>query len=454
MQFFRFRIVPNCASRNSSFLSSISRSSKHQYRSIAAHSESQPSLTHLESHAPPTGPEGVYIHLPFCKRRCYYCDFPIQVIGSRTSKSTNGVFTDYVNLLETEIQRSPIVGTGTLKTISFGGGTPSLMPPGHLERLINCLNERFDFTSDLEMSLEADPGTFGLTQLEEYVKIGVTRFSLGVQSFDSDVLSNCGRSHSIHDIYRAVTDLQTLAPNSWSLDLISGLPHVDLDRWRFTLQEAIGCQPDHMSIYDLQVEVSTPFNRWYSMGYEPLPSMDQAAEMYKLAVELLSAAGYDHYEISNYAKEGHRSRHNLLYWKNRPFYAFGLGATSCTNGVRISRPKKLKEYASWVANLPQGHSEPFTWTEDVFETIMLHLRLKDGLNLEHFCELHGIEKLKKVIMAIEEFTIRGLVECLDHDHQLVPWSEDLSRISRIRLNDPDGFLISNEILSTIFTHLE
>lgn len=443
----RFRVLPRCSLDNSRSLFTQTLS-KRLPRDPTATSQFQTPKTDSKIDGNPTGPEGVYVHLPFCKRRCFYCDFPIQVIGKQDIEASRSVFSDYIHLLETEIQRSPLIGASTLHTISFGGGTPSLIPPKDLARIVKTLKNKFSFANDVEISLEADPGTFDLRKLQEYVEIGVSRFSLGVQSFDDDVLRNCGRSHSLQDVQTAIEDLQRLQPPSWSLDLISGLPKVDTEQWKLTLNRALDAQPDHLSIYDLQVEASTAFGRWYVPGVAPLPCLDTCAEMYSLAVEALTQAGFEHYEISNFAKEGHRSKHNLLYWKNRPFYAFGLGATSCTNGVRFTRPKRMLEYASWVEEMPQSEWEPFSWKEDIFETLLLHLRLKDGLNLDLFERLHGSEALVTLLSASEEFLKQGLMESMDQREA------DLkeSKISNIRLKDPEGFLISNEILSSIFTY--
>ena len=172
------------------------------------------------------------------------------------------------------------------------------------------------------MSMEADPGTFDRGKLSQFLSLGVNRISLGVQAFDDVTLQLCGRSHTLEDVWQAIRDIQSSDVPSWSLDLISGLPHASLESWQKSLEMAIECRPDHLSVYDLQIEEGTLFGRRYRPETSPLPSNDLSAEMYILASKLLRKAGYEHYEISNYARDGHRCRHNMTYWTHRPFYGF------------------------------------------------------------------------------------------------------------------------------------
>ncbi len=173
--------------------------------------------------------------------------------------------------------------------------------------------------------MEIDPGTFALEQVQGYKTAGVNRVSLGVQAFQSELLEVCGRSHTVADVHKAVELVHRAGFQNFSLDLISGLPHQTLEHWQASLEQAIALSPTHLSCYDLTIEPGTPFNRQYSPGSSPLPSDETTAEMYRMAQRLLTAAGYDHYEISNYAKPGYQCRHNRVYWENRSFYGFGMG---------------------------------------------------------------------------------------------------------------------------------
>lgn len=395
------------------------------------------------------GPKSAYVHLPFCKRRCRYCDFPIQVLGKRESKSSPDLVSEYVKQLCVEIKRTPVLGE-ELDTVFFGGGTPSLVRPRELGLIISALRDRFGFSPEMEMSMEADPGTFDRTKLGDYKSLGVNRISLGVQSFNDYILQLCGRSHNSKDVLEAISDIKSVGVESWSLDLISGLPHVDLKSWEETLKTAIDCDPDHVSVYDLQLEKGTAFYRWYQPETEPLPSQDLSAEMYCKASDVLRSSGYEHYEISNYARNGHRCRHNLVYWRNEAFYGFGMGATSYVSNVRFSRPRRLKEYLEWVDRFQELPAVEDQSAEDVLDTLMLNFRLSDGVHLESFMMRHGEEAESKLKSSVEEYCKTGLVQCLDSFANPIKWKGTWSGVDRLRLSDPSGFLISNDILANIF----
>lgn len=236
--------------------------------------------------APPSAVEPVtsaYVHLPFCRRRCFYCSFDIQVLGDRGGDSRLRAVTSYVDAVVADVAACPLP-CGPLRTVFFGGGTPSLVPPAQLARVLAALRARCGLAPDAEVSLECDPGTFSRASLEAYLALGVTRINVGVQSFDQDALAVAGRAHSAEDVANALADVKAANPPSWGLDLISGLPHVSAAQWDATLAAAVAVAPHHVSVYDLQVEPRTLFGRRYVPGKFPLPGEGAAADMYRAAV--------------------------------------------------------------------------------------------------------------------------------------------------------------------------
>ena len=382
-------------------------------------------------------PTAAYIHIPFCRRRCYYCDFPVFVVGDRHNGSTSGNIQLYVEQLGREIATQTNYHQ-PLETIFFGGGTPSLLTVEQLGQILELLSNKFGIASGAEISMEIDPGTFDLTQIQGYLQAGVNRVSMGVQAFQDDLLTVCGRSHSVADIYAAVELFHQGGVQNWSLDLISGLPQQTIANWEASLKCAIDLNPSHISCYDLIVEAQTPFAKQYKPGDKPLPSDENTAQMYRIAQQTLTVAGYDHYEISNYAKPGDQSRHNLTYWYNLPYYAFGMGAASNLEEQRFTRPRKTQEYYQWVADGCNWQaSAAITTAEDRFlETLMLGLRLSRGVDLRSIESEFGTDKVTSLLKCLERYTRSGWVEHVDN---------------YLKLSDPEGLLFSNVVLTEIFS---
>jgi oxygen-independent coproporphyrinogen-3 oxidase len=392
-------------------------------------------------------PRAAYLHIPFCRRRCYYCDFPISVVGDRLRGETSGMMADYVTTLCQEIQPTPPLGP-PLDTIFFGGGTPSLLASDQLARIVQTLETQFGIAPDAEFSMEMDPGTFNQAQLQSFLAVGVNRISLGGQAFQDEHLKNCGRSHQVTDIYRAIELLHQAQVKNFGLDLISGLPQQTLEDWQDSLTQACDLQPTHLSTYDLVLEPTTVFGKRYHPGQTPLPSDDLAAQMYRLSAHYLGDRGYDHYEISNFARPGYRCRHNLVYWHNQSYYGFGMGATSYLNHRRFSRPTTRAAYAHWLAAGGIAASQNLAQTERgdrLFETLMLGLRLREGLDLEGLIETYGAELRAPLMEAIQPFCAAGLIEDIDLS---------APHPSRLALSDPEGFLLSNTILVEIWDALD
>jgi putative oxygen-independent coproporphyrinogen III oxidase len=389
-------------------------------------------------------PTAAYIHIPFCRRRCYYCDFPVFVVGDRQNGATSGNIQLYVEQLGQEISAQTNYDR-PLETIFFGGGTPSLLTVEQLGQILEWLSTKFGIANGAEISMEIDPGTFDLAQIQGYLQAGINRVSIGVQAFQDNLLTVCGRSHSVADIYAAVELLHQGGVQNWSLDLISGLPQQTIADWEASLKCAIDLNPNHISCYDLIVEAQTPFAKQYEPGNTPLPSDENTAQMYRIAQQNLTAAGYDHYEISNYAKPDYQCRHNLTYWHNLPYYAFGMGAASNLDDRRFTRPRKTQEYYQWIADGCNWKEAPNTSAEDRFlETLMLGLRLSRGVSLRSIESEFGIDKVTSLLKCLERYQRSGWVEIVTVE----------SGDRWLKLSDPEGLLFSNVVLTEIFSQDE
>lgn len=356
-----------------------------------------------------------------------------------------GTIAEYVDVLCEEIRTA--AADRALETVFFGGGTPSLLSAQQLATILETVDRQLGISAEAEISIEIDPGTFDLSRLQGYKAAGVNRVSLGVQSFHPELLAACGRTHTPADIYAAVDLIHQVNLPNFSLDLISGLPHLTPERWQDSLQQAIDLAPTHLSIYDLTVEPGTAFDRWYTAGVAPLPSDEMTAQMYRLAQQILGNAGYEHYEISNYARSGYQCRHNRVYWENRSYYGFGMAAASYVNGQRYTRPRKRREYYQWVQQLQQQGGAidcpPVTPEDLLLDTLMLGLRLADGLSLSALTEQFGAAIVAEILACLQPYRESGWMEI-----------EEGSEGDRIRLSDPEGFLFSNVVLTALFKRFQ
>lgn len=403
-------------------------------------------------------PTSAYVHIPFCRRRCYYCDFPISVVGDRATGLNSGAIAEYVAVLCQEIKITPILNK-SLQTVFFGGGTPSLLSVVQLEKIIDTLDRHFGIAEGAEISMEMDPGTFTREQIQGYRNAGINRISLGVQAFQEELLAVCGRSHDLNDIFAAVELIRQVGVPDLSLDLISGLPHQRIEDWQASLAAVLEIAPTHISCYDLVVESVTAFGRKYHPGENPLPADETTAQMYRLARDILTSAGYEHYEVSNYALPGHQCRHNRVYWENRPYYGFGMGAASYLEGCRFTRPRRKDEYYKWVeAFIPAGGvwaGEKISENDLLLETLMLGLRLADGLSLARLRAEFGENIWAEIWQILAPYYCQGWVEVMGREGKVLEgaWGDDLPMDGRLRLSDPEGFLFSNRILADLFSRL-
>lgn len=391
--------------------------------------------------------------------------------------------TAYVDMLCREIEATPRLNDDDrpLQTIFFGGGTPSLISLKCLSQALTLLDRRYGISTDAEISIEADPGTFTIDQLRSYRSLGITRASVGAQAFQDELLQTCGRAHDVCDIYKAIEAMHAADMPTWSLDLMSGLPGLTMDSWEYSLNAAMDASPHHISVYDLQLEEKTPFGKKYRPGVSPLPSDEETAAMYCAASHILrNQGGFEHYEVSNYAKLGHRCKHNMVYWEGGQYYAFGMGAASYMQGHRFSRPRQLKSYTEWVMSLEErkkesrggqpivpGSEGPIETEEDrLTDTIMLRLRLRDGLDLDQIARefKNGRDIITAIMDCLKERIEMGhvatVLESSSSDDEKYSSNNGFGKRhgdkkrNIIRLSDPEGFLVSNDVISDIFVALD
>lgn len=321
--------------------------------------------------------QAIYIHIPFCIAKCAYCDF--------TSYPGQGArHEEYVAALCQEIERA--VPQAPISTIYIGGGTPTVLSAEQLSGVLGALFSRFEVEADAEITLEANPGTVDLAKLRALRGAGFNRLSLGVQALDDAVLRKLGRIHTVEQARQAYQNARAAGFDNLSLDLIFALPEQTLDKWGRTLAQAVELAPEHASLYELSIEEGTKFAELYAAGRLEIPDEDVRLDMYEAAIKTLTAAGYEHYEVSNFARPGRRSRHNQVYWRNESYFGFGAGAVRYLDGVRCNMTISVARYIADIrAGLdPTESCEQLTERALMGETVMLALRTTDGLDLRAF----------------------------------------------------------------------
>jgi oxygen-independent coproporphyrinogen III oxidase len=318
---------------------------------------------------------GIYLHIPFCVRKCYYCDFNSGPL-SQTARQ------DYLEALRQEILHSPWRGFEA-KTVFFGGGTPSELSIAELGTLVQALRQTFRVREKAEWSIECNPGTTTRTFFAELGQIGFHRISLGVQSFHDHHLRALGRVHDSAEAKSAYRLLRKAGCDNVNLDLIFGLPQQTLQEWEADVSEALNLSPEHLSLYNLTIEAGTEFGNRHARGELREVEEDLCADMYELAMDRTRAAGYSQYEISNYSRPGRQCAHNLVYWRNEPYLGFGVSAASFIDGLRWTNTGNPQEYARTAASgrVSRATEETLEDREALGEEIMLRLRTSEGISL-------------------------------------------------------------------------
>ena len=398
----------------------------------------------------PSGPLALYIHVPFCETKCPYCDF-------NTYAGIESLMPGYVDAIAHEItQWGAWLERPTLSSLFFGGGTPSYLPTRDIRRIMRAVRAAFELPEDAEATLEANPGDCARQRLQAIRASGINRLSIGVQSLDDNELRLLGRRHTVEQAVEAVAAARQAGFENLSLDLMLGLPYQFVASWEHTVHEALGLAPEHVSAYVLTLEGGTPMETDVRSGRLLAPDDDLAAEMYLLAQAELAAAGYEQYEISNWAKPGRASTHNLTYWYNQPYLGVGPGAHSYltpsgaslgglpTHGVRFATVRPPRAYIertlAWradgedAASLSAAGSIDADTVEEIneataqAETMMMGLRLNEGVSDAAFRHRFGAGIEERFLGVVEECIGLGLLE----------WAED-----RLRLTE-EGRLLGNE----------
>lgn len=374
----------------------------------------------------------LYLHIPFCKTRCTYCDFNtytnlsflqgryINALVQETGRTLAAIANDLYHPLEplpTDIASFNAGNKAIIHSVFFGGGTPSLLPPAMIEKVMEAIHTYAFLPAQTEVTLEANPGTISREKAHALRKVGINRLSFGVQTFDDKALRLLGRTHDSAEAIEAYKIARQTGFDELNLDFIYALPDQTLQDWRENLEKAIALEPEHLSLYALTIEENTEMGRRHAANRLNVPDEDAAADMYLLALEMLDKAGYEQYEISNWAKKPatkHASQHNLVYWRNQPYIGLGVGAHSCYAGYRYPVVRQPAEY---VEKIKRGESviardevEEVTPELRLADTVILALRLNEGLPLARIEQEFGKSLNELFPDVVPHLIANGLLE--------------------------------------------
>lgn len=388
----------------------------------------------------------IYVHIPFCIKKCHYCDFLSAPADERLHNRYAGALLREIHFYGEKLGRVPV------STVYVGGGTPSCMAASYMELIIKQLRLSFDIAADAEITVECNPGTLTVGKLQSYRKLGVNRISIGLQSAHEDELQLLGRIHTYEQFLQSFDLARKCGFSNINVDLMSALPHQTADKFLASLKRVIALKPEHISVYTLMIEPGTPFYEQYKFdavlrdaGKEThvLPSEDEEYEIYVKTGELLAQHGYEQYEISNYARKGYACRHNTGYWKRVPYLGLGLGAASLVDEVRYSNLTDIEDYIAASRQIRRQNigetpawnlhaaAQPLSRREQIEEYMFLGLRMREGVTREGFRNTFDVE-----IEAVYGEVLRLLAE-----QQLI-----IRRAGNICLSD-QGMNVSNYVLA-------
>lgn len=377
----------------------------------------------------------LYIHIPFCVRKCTYCDFASFAGKEHWMRS-------YVDLLLLECdQQLASLLNPDITSIYIGGGTPSILPAELFQCLLQGIHARFHILPDCEWTCEANPGTLTPQWLDVARQNGVNRLSMGMQAKQSSLLSILGRIHEFSDVQQSVSMAKDHGIENISLDLMFGLPGQDLDMWVETLHAALELKPRHISCYGLIPEDGTPLKRDLDTGKLTLPNENDEREMYDTAIRILHQSGFQQYEISNFALPGYACQHNIGYWRQVYYLGIGVAASSmlpCTGYpyLRKTNPSTLEEYQSVLSGNLLPEIQFISKEEAMFETLMLGLRMNDGVNEQAFHTMHGVSLEAYRGPALRQQIQKGLIERSHGSYRLTRRGMDIQNSILVDLMDP------------------
>ncbi|MCO5225920.1 MAG: radical SAM family heme chaperone HemW [Thermomicrobiales bacterium] len=364
-------------------------------------------------------PIGIYIHVPFCAHICPYCDFT-------TYAGKGDLIPSYVDAVIEEITRRAGEARGReIATIYLGGGTPSLLSPEQITRILNTIDQQFPVLADAEITMEANPNGLTPEHLHGYRAADVNRLSIGAQTLDRRGLRTLGRQHEAQDVLTSVREAHAAGFERINLDFIFGWPGQRRESWQRDLQEVIAMGdkgPDHLSLYSLIIEPGTPYADAQARGILVMPDDDATADLYEDAIDMLDAAGWTHYEIANWSRnpDGY-SRHNAIYWQHGDYLGIGAGAFGTIDSMRVMNQLLPERYIADLADgrLPQSNTEPLDQETARGETMMLGLRLLvDGVDANAFQRRHGVSLTDHFGLQITRMTELGMLEATDHGIRL------------------------------------
>ncbi len=353
-------------------------------------------------------PAGIYIHIPFCATRCHYCNFATGGYEAELARR-------YVAAVREEINRSDVSTKPSMRvvdTIYFGGGTPTTLSVEQISSVIELCHQKFKVAPNAEVTTEANPGSVSQTYLEDLRAIGVNRLSFGVQSFDDDELQMIGRTHSSEDARQAVRMARAAGFTNVSIDLIAGLPEQKTETWQRNLEEAFALAPDHLSVYLLELYKDAPLLHRIERGELRAIDEELTVEMYFALMDEAAHHSFEHYEISNWARPGFESRHNLKYWTGAPYWAFGVSAAGFDSHTRWSNTRNIHEYLEKIESGQSPVAERIELDDEdrQSENLFLRLRLKDGVDLGEHQSRFGVNVMERYRSEIERLREAGLVE--------------------------------------------
>ncbi len=373
-------------------------------------------------------PAGIYIHIPFCRSRCSYCDFATGMYEAAVAER-------YVSNLVLEIESfGEVEAPEPVDTIFFGGGTPSVLSSDQVEMILNAARTRFTVSAEAEVTLEINPGTATPERLAAFRQLGVNRASFGAQTFDDNELARLGRSHTADDTRRTFRYLRDAGFENVSFDLIAGLPAQTLEGWSRNLDEAFSLRPEHLSFYLLEVHEATPLAKHIRQGLQPKPDEELAVAMYELMLDRAAEAGYEHYEISNLCLSGFESQHNTKYWTGAPYYGFGCSAHSYDGRFRRwANERELGRYIEMIEQTRRAIASEtqLTAADRQAEAVFLGLRMMQGLSLKAHEQEFGSDLRSEHEDDLARFREAGLIEC----------NGDSLKLTR------SGALLSNEVFA-------